>query len=216
VLTRHSIRMIGAALILVLMCVSTAMAYYQETYLWNNATPTLALDCHDIKTIGDLGCPSFMNCSTVTFHPYVPTHIPRFGGVDGVVCSKLTIGVQRLVNNYPMPIQWSNVSVSGTIRCEVIVEGQDLGTALMVVQMSGKTATNGTVSFLMPSRLVGGNEPCQSFAYTASQGGALVIESSSGLVSTIQWPSQNTTTVWLPPVFRSVLRIGCGPRCFIV
>jgi hypothetical protein len=139
--TRQATRLTAAVLVLMLMTV-TAEASVPPVYLWNNASPTLVPDCHDLAIIGDLRCPPLMNCSIVTVYPLGRTLlVDTFGGVDGVVCSKLTVSVQRLLINAPttIPVQGVNVSVSGTLSCIVIVENQSLGEIHIDVQMFGKT-----------------------------------------------------------------------------
>jgi len=211
----RSTSLVGAILILILMGVSVTSA--SSVYLWNNSSPT-SPGCYDSIVVGDLHCPPVMNCSAVTFYPGERFHHETghlvggqpgsFGVEDNVVCSRLTVGVQRLVNGVPMPIQGRNVSIYGTLICEVVYGGENLGEIFLDVQMSGMTSTNGTVSFLMPNGLAQGNETCQTY----DSSGPLLVETSR-FVSTIQWPFQNVATIWLPSVSRPVFT--CGIRCFI-
>lgn len=194
-----------------------------QLYQWDSSSPTAVKSppsCIWDMPWGRVSLPcNFMNCLMI-FYP------DGYGiSSQSVTCSSLTVNVQRLVNNVPVPIKDHDVLVSANLTCKLSVGASfmEKGEAFINVTMLGKTDSGGAATFLVPSSL--GNHSSGSphlscytldwFSVTQS-GGLIARDLNSGAVSAdIPWPSQqDSLVIWLPPISTVVLRQPRG--CFIL
>jgi len=183
-------------------------------YTWDSTSPTATEAPHSCiwdMPWGRVSLPcNLMNCQTIIYPQGYSLHS------QPVSCSSLTVSLMRDVNYVPVPIRNHDVLVTANLTCTGAV-AELVPPAYINVNMIGKTNSNGTATFPIPSSL-GNNGPQSSSVncYTTDwfelpRGGGLTARDlDSGAVSIgVLWPGQlRNLTIWLPPI--STI-IHCGP-----